>query len=300
MDALLARGERVRGLDNFATGRRENIAHLRDRVEFFEASLLDRDTLARACEGLDVIFHEAALPSVPRSVQDPRTSHLTNIDGTFEVLEAARAAGVRRVVYAASSSAYGNQPGFPRVETMQPQPLSPYAVQKLTGELYLQSYAAVYGMETVSLRYFNIFGPRQVPDSPYSGVMAKFILQLQQGKSPVIYGDGEQGRDFTYIDNVVHANLLASDAAAEQVTGRVFNVACGERHTLNETYKGITGLLGSSILPDYGDPRAGDVRDSLASIDAARLSLGYEPIVGFEEGLRRTVAWYQEQFSHAR
>ena len=297
VDALVSRGERVRGLDNFSTGREDNLAHLRGKILFFEASLLDREALARACEGVDVIFHQAALPSVPRSVKDPRTSHENNTDGTFEVLEAARLAGVRRVVYAASSSAYGNQPGFPRVETMRPQPLSPYAVQKLTGELYLASYAAVFGMETVALRYFNIFGPRQVPDSPYSGVMAKWILQLQRGERPVIFGDGEQGRDFTYIDNVVGANLLASDAVAEKVTGQVFNVACGERHTLNETFRVIAELLGSSSKPEYGPERSGDVKDSLAAIAAAREALGYKPQVGFEEGLRRTVEWYRERLS---
>ncbi len=293
-DALLLRGDSVRGLDNFATGRPENIARLRDHIEFFEASLLDAEALRRACSGVDVIFHQAALPSVPRSVLDPETSHRTNIEGTFALLEAARAVGIRRVVYAASSSAYGNQPGFPRVETMRPQPLSPYAVQKLTGELYLQSYAAVFGMETVSLRYFNIFGPRQVPDSPYSGVMAKWILQLLRGRQPVVFGDGEQGRDFTYIDNVVQANLLAADAEASAVSGRVFNVACGERHTLNETYSVIAGLLGTDILLEHGPERPGDVRDSLASIEAAQAAFGYLPTIGFREGLRRTVEWYQK------
>ncbi len=295
MDALVARGDRVRGLDNFATGRAENIAHLRGDVEFFQASLLDRDAVAAACQGVDVIFHQAALPSVPRSVQDPRTSHLANVDGTFELLEAARAAGVRRVLYAASSSAYGNQPGFPRVETMRPQPISPYAVQKLTGELYLSSYAAVFGMETVSLRYFNIFGPRQVADSPYSGVIARFILQLQQGRRPTIFGDGEQGRDYTYIENVVRANLLASDAPRESVSGRVFNIACGERHTLNETCRVIAALLGSGLHAEHGPERPGDVKESLASIAAAVDSFGYLPSVGFEEGLRRTVDWYKGQ-----
>ncbi len=299
MDALVGRGERVRGLDNFVTGRPENVAHLRragaEKVEFFEASLLDREALARACEGVEVIFHQAALPSVPRSVKDPRTSHVANIDGTFELLEAARAAGVKRVVYAASSSAYGNQPGFPRVETMVPMPIAPYPVQKLAGEFYMKSYWQVYGLETVCLRYFNIFGPRQVPDSPYSGVMAKFILQLQKGERPVIFGDGEQGRDFTYVANAVDANLRASEASAERVAGRVFNVACGERHTLNETYRVIAGLLKSDIEPAYGPERTGDVKDSQASIEAAREAFGYEPVVGFEEGLRRTVAWYEEQ-----
>ena len=294
MDALLERGDRVRGLDNYLTGRAENVAHLRGRAEIIDGSLLDAEALRRACDGVELIFHQAALPSVPRSVQDPETSHTNNIDGTFALLEAARAAGVRRMVYAASSSAYGNQPGFPRVETMRPQPLSPYAVQKLTGELYLQSYAAVFPLETVSLRYFNIFGPRQAADSPYSGVMAKWIGQLLRGERPVIFGDGEQGRDFTYIDNVVLANLLAADAPADRVSGGVFNVACGERHTLNETFCVITSLLGADATPEHAPARNGDVLDSLANISAAREAFGYGPKVGFEEGLRRTVQWYRE------
>lgn len=295
VDALLARGERVRGLDNFVTGCHQNLAAVRDRIQFTEASLLDRDALAEAVDGVDVIFHQAALPSVPRSVNDPRSAHQANVNGTFELLEAARAAGVKRVVYAASSSAYGNQPGFPRVETMTPMPIAPYPVQKLAGELYMQSYAQVYGMETVCLRYFNIFGPRQVPDSPYSGVMAKFILQLLRGERPTIFGDGEQARDFTYVDNAVQANLKASEAPVEQVAGRVFNVACGQRHTLNETYRIIAELLQSNLKPNYGPERAGDVRHSHASIEAARESFGYEPSVDFKEGLRRTVAWYRQQ-----
>ena len=299
VDALIARGDQVRGLDDLSTGSKPNLSHLDRRFVFHAASLLDRDALARACAGVDVIFHEAALPSVPRSVQDPRTSHVINTDGTFELLEAARAAGVRRVVYAASSSAYGNQPGFPRVETMRPEPLSPYAVQKLTGELYLRSYTEVFGMETVALRYFNIFGPRQAANSPYSGVMAKWILTLLRGEQPMIFGDGEQGRDFTYVANVVHANLLASDAPAHRVSGHVFNVACGERHTLNETYRAIARLMNSRVAARYAPVRSGDVRDSHGSIDAAREAFGYEPLVGFEEGLRRTAEWYAHQRTSA-
>ncbi len=291
-EALVARGERVRALDNFATGRRENLAAVMDGIDFVEADLCDADAVMKACEGVDYIFHEGALPSVPRSVKKPRPSHETNINGTFNLLEAARANNVKRVVYAASSSAYGNQPGFPRVESMKPQPIAPYPVQKLAGELYMQSYWQVYGLETVCLRYFNIFGPRQVPDSPYSGVMAKFTLQMMQGERPLIFGDGEQGRDFTYIDNAVHANLLAMSAPAEKVAGRVFNVACGERHTLNETYAVIAHLLNYAESPQYGPERTGDVRDSLADITAAKNAFGYSPVVGFEEGLRRTIAWY--------
>lgn len=295
--ALIARGDQVRVLDNFETGLRKNLEPVRDRIELHEANLADADAVRAACEGVDYIFHEGALPSVPRSVKEPRPSHEINIDGTFNVLEGARLAGVKRIVYAASSSAYGNQPGFPRVETMAPQPLSPYAVQKLTGELYMQTYWRVYGLETVCLRYFNIFGARQVPDSPYSGVMARFALMMMRGERPTIFGDGEQGRDFTHIDNVVQANLLAMQAPKERVAGGVFNIACGERHTLNETYALLATLTGFPHPPIYGPEREGDVRDSLADITAATEALGYVPKVGFEEGLRRTVAWYREEFA---
>jgi nucleoside-diphosphate-sugar epimerase len=293
--ALVARGESVRGLDNYSTGLHANVGSLVQQMDLREVDLRDAEAVRKCCEGVDVIFHEGALPSVPRSVEDPRTSHEHNINGTFNLLEGARAAGVRRVVYAASSSAYGNQPGFPRRETMTPQPISPYAVQKLAGELYMQSYWRVYGIETVCLRYFNIFGPRQVPDSPYSGVMAKFIQQMLRGEQPVIFGDGQQGRDFTFVDNVVQANLRACAADAKDVAGRVFNVACGERHTLNETYAVLARLLQFNLPAKHGPERAGDVADSLADIAAAREAFGYAPEIGFEEGLRRTVAWYVEQ-----
>jgi len=295
--ALLERGDQVRVLDNFETGLRENLEPVRDRIDLREADLADADAVRSACEGMDYVLHEGALPSVPRSVKEPRPSHATNINGTFNVLEGARLAGVKRVVYAASSSAYGNQPGFPRVETMAPQPLSPYAVQKLTGELYMQAYWRVYGLETVCLRYFNIFGARQVPDSPYSGVMARFILMMMRGERPTIFGDGEQGRDFTHVDNVVSANLLALEAPATLAAGRVFNIACGQRHTLNETYALLATLLDFAHPPIYGPEREGDVRDSLADISAAADALGYVPRIGFEEGLRRTVAWYRDEFA---
>jgi len=301
---LLERGTAVRGLDNFETGLRENVASLRagagaSGLEFLECDLRDAEATARACQGIEVIFHQAARPSVPRSVKDPRTSHTANLDGTFNLLEGARAAGVRRIIYAASSSAYGNQPGFPRVETMQPMPIAPYPVQKLAGEFYMKSYWQVYGIETVCLRYFNIFGPRQVPDSPYSGVMAKFTLQMMRGERPTIHGDGEQGRDFTYIENAVSANLLAAEAPAGKVAGRVFNVACGARHSLNETFRVLAELLDFKKPPLYGPPRTGDIQNSLADISAAREAFGYDPAVGFEEGLRRTVAWYREQYAAA-
>lgn len=297
--ALVERGETVRGLDNFETGNRNNFEPFAGRFEFIECDLRNADAVARTCEGVDFIFHQGARPSVPRSVKDPRTSHTANLDGTFNLLEGARAAGVKRIVYAASSSAYGNQPGFPRVETMVPMPIAPYPVQKLAGEFYMKSYWQVYGIETVCLRYFNIFGPRQVPDSPYSGVMAKFTLQMMRGERPTINGDGEQGRDFTYVENAVSANLLALEAPAEKVAGRVFNVACGERHTVNKTFRILAELLDFKEPAIYGPPRTGDIQDSLADISAAREAFGYEPGIGFEEGLRRTVAWYREQYASA-
>ncbi len=296
-EALVKRGDTVRGVDTFITGKRENIAPLLDRIDFREADLRDSAAMQQACDGVDIVFHEGALPSVPRSVKEPIPSHECNINGTFNLLNAAKAAGVKRVVYAASSSAYGNQPGMPRRETMVPMPIAPYAVQKLTGEYYMKSYWQVYGLETVCLRYFNIFGPRQVPDSPYSGVMAKFILQMMRGEQPTIFGTGDQGRDFTYIDNAVSANLLAAVAPAEKVAGRVFNVACGERHTLKETYAVLAGLLDFKQPVLFGPARNGDVLDSLADISAAKEAFGYQPLVGFEEGLRRTVAWYREAFA---
>jgi nucleoside-diphosphate-sugar epimerase len=298
-EELLRRGERVRGLDNFLTGKRKNIEPFLDQMDFCHVDLCDEMAVRKACEGVDFILHQGALPSVPRSVKDPRPSHESNVNGTFNLLEGARAAGVKRVIYAASSSAYGNQPGMPRQESMSPAPISPYAVQKLTGELYMQSYARVYGMETVCLRYFNIFGPRQVPDSPYSGVMAKFALQMLRGERPTIFGTGEQGRDFTYIANAVSANLLACEGPAERVSGKVFNIACGERHTLNETYQLMAGLLGYEGAPNYGPPRAGDVLDSKADVTAASEAFGYKPLVGFEDGLKRTVEWYQREYAIA-
>lgn len=295
--ALLERGESVRGLDNFSTGVRANLDAVASSIDLRDADLCDADAVGKACAGVDYILHQGALPSVPRSVQDPRTSHESNINGTFNLLEGARAAKVKRVVYAASSSAYGNQPGFPRRETMVPQPIAPYPVQKLTGELYMQSYWRVYGLETVCLRYFNIFGPRQVPDSPYSGVMARFILEMMQGIRPTIHGDGEQARDFTYVDNAVQANLLALHADAGKVAGRVFNVATGEKHSLNETYAELAKLLDFQLPAHHGPDRAGDIRDSLADISAARQAFGYEPAVGFREGLARTVAWYRDNLT---
>lgn len=291
--ALAGQGEEVRGLDNFATGRMENLRGLQGRLDLLEVDLRDARGVAAACRGVDFVLHQGALPSVPRSVTAPRPSHEANIDGTFNLLEGAVAAGVQRVIYAASSSAYGNQPGFPRRETMVPQPIAPYPVQKLAGELYMQSYWRVYGLETVSLRYFNLFGPRQVPDSPYSGVMAKWITQMMRGERPTVNGDGEQARDFTYIENAVEANLLALQAPAQNVAGKVFNVAAGQKHTLNETFALLAGMLGFKEELLHGPERAGDVRESLADISAAHEAFGYEVKVGFEEGVRRTVEWYR-------
>jgi nucleoside-diphosphate-sugar epimerase len=298
--ALVERGDTVRALDNFATGKRENLAPWLDRVELLAIDLRDEPAVARACEGVDIIFHEGALPSVPLSVKDPRTSHTANIDGTFNLLEGARAAGVKRVIYAASSSAYGNKNPLPQRESMLPGPLSPYAVQKLAGELYLHSYYEVFGLETVALRYFNIFGPRQAPDSPYSGVMAKFATMMLAGEQPVIHGDGEQSRDFTYIENVVQANLKAAAAPADKVAGRMFNCACGKPYTLNQTYQLMAEMIGYKNPPQYGPPREGDIKHSYADISAAREALGYEPEIDFQEGLRRTVAWYAEQAQNGK
>lgn len=290
--ALLARGEQVRGIDNFITGKRHNLAGL-EAMEFLEGDLRDPAVCARACQGVEIVFHEAALPSVPRSVADPIAAHEHCATATLNVLLAARDAGVRRVVYAGSSSVYGNSPTMPKREDMLPHPISPYAVAKLAGELYLSSFTQVYGLETVTLRYFNVFGPFQDPTSDYSGVLAIFCRKMLAGERPTIYGDGEQSRDFTFIENVVHANLLAAAAPAERVSGRRMNAATGSRITLNDTFHLLCELTGYQGRPAYGPPRAGDVRDSLADIALAKELIGYEPKVDFREGLRRTVDWYR-------
>jgi nucleoside-diphosphate-sugar epimerase len=286
---LLARGERPRVLDNFATGRRENLAQVADRIDLVEGDLRDTAAVAAACRGVECVFHEAALPSVPRSLERPQESNDVNVTGTLNLLVAARDAKVRRVVYAGSSSAYGNTPTLPKVETMAPSPLSPYAVAKLTGELYCQVFARNYGLETVVLRYFNVFGPRQDPTSPYAAVIPKFLRAISAGESPVVFGDGSQSRDFTYVDNVVAANLLA--ATAPGVSGEVMNVACGERVTLLDLHAQLCALLGRKVEPRFAPPRAGDVQHSLADIGKARRLLGYSPAVPFAEGLRRLLEW---------
>jgi UDP-glucose 4-epimerase len=291
--ALIERGSQVRALDDFSTGKHENIAGL-DALDLREASLLDPAATAAACEGVECIFHQAALPSVPKSVAEPKLTNSVNIDGTLNLLIAARDAGVKRVVYAGSSSAYGESESLPKREDMAPRPISPYAVQKLAGEHYMHAFSKVYGLETVTLRYFNVFGPRQDAGSQYSGVLAKFITLMLQGRTPTIFGDGEQSRDFTYVDNVVRANLLASTTAALEVSGKVFNVATGIRYSLDQTYKILQGIIGFSGEPLFAPARTGDVKHSLADIALAQKHLGYAPAVGFEEGLRRTVDWYKE------
>jgi UDP-N-acetylglucosamine/UDP-N-acetyl-alpha-D-glucosaminouronate 4-epimerase len=291
--AVLSRGDQVRGVDNLSTGNRENIAEILNRIDFREADIGDLDAMHKACTGVDFVLHQAAIPSVPKSVLDPLGSNRANVDGTVNVLVAARDAKVKRVVYAASSSAYGDTPTLPKHEDMKPDPISPYAVAKLASEHYMISFYRCYGLETVCLRYFNIFGPRQDPSSPYSGVLAKFITQMLRGEQPAIHGDGEQSRDFTYIDNAVDANLLSCTAPAQKAAGEMFNVATGRRVTLNETFKLLQGLTSYKGQPKYGPERGGDIKHSLADISKAEAGLGYKPKVDFEEGLRRTVEWYR-------
>lgn len=290
--ALLASGLRVRVLDDLSTGHRENIEEIGGQVDFIEGSVADVELLGRVLDGVELVFHEAAIPSVPRSVENPLQSHIASVDGTFSLLLAARDARVRRVVYAASSSAYGDQPTLPKSEEMLPDPLSPYAVAKLVGEYYCQVFTRVYGLETISLRYFNVFGPRQDPGSQYSGVVSRFISALLSDEKPVIFGDGEQSRDFTYIDNVVSANLKASNTASG--IGSVINIANGERITLNQLLAEIQDLTGKTdVVADYREARIGDVRHSLADTTRARELLGYVPIVGLREGLEQTIEWWK-------
>ena len=291
---LAANGARVRVLDDLSTGHRENIDEIGGDVDFIQGSVADEDLLNKALENVELVFHEAAIPSVPRSVEAPRQTHIASVDGTFSLLVAARDRGVRRVVYAASSSAYGDQPTLPKSEEMRPDPLSPYAVAKLVGEYYCRAFTRVYGLETVSLRYFNVFGPRQDPGSQYSGVVSRFISVLLANERPVIYGDGEQSRDFTYIDNVVFANMNA--ASAKEASGKVINVANGERITLNQLLAELKELTGrQDVTAEYLEPRVGDVRHSLADITMARELLGYESKVGLREGLQRTIDWFKSK-----
>ena len=289
---LVEQGQEVRGIDNLSTGSLDNLADIRTRNDFAEADLQDADAMRSACDGIDFILHQGALASVPRSVKDPLSSHQSNINGTLTLLIAARDAKVKRLVYAASSSAYGDQPTQPKQEDMLPRPLSPYAVQKLTCEYYIQSFNRAYGLEGVCLRYFNIFGPRQAADSPYSGVIAKFVTQMMNGVTPTIFGDGLTSRDFNYVDNAVSANLLATTAPSAVATGRVFNIGTGKSHTLNELYAAIASQLNFTYQPIYGPTRAGDIQHSLADITRATTELGYQPKFYFHDGLKKTVDWY--------
>ncbi|MCB9437057.1 MAG: SDR family oxidoreductase [Anaerolineales bacterium] len=291
--ALLERGYEVRVIDNFSTGKRENIAPILDKITLYEASITDIDALRIAMENVEYVFHQAAIPSVPRSVTDPETSHEINVNGTFRLLLAARDAGVKRVVYAASSSAYGDIVGEYKHEALAPRPLSPYGAAKLMGEYYMQVFYTTYGLETVSLRYFNVFGPRQDPTSEYSAVIPKFITAIQQGKRPVIYGDGLQSRDFTYIDNVVHGNMLA--ATTPDPVGQVMNVACGEQYSLLDLIDILNRYMGTDAEPEFAPPRKGDIKHSRADISKAGALMGYEPLVDFEDGLARTIEWFTKQ-----
>jgi len=289
-EELVRRGERVRVVDSLITGKRQNLAHLTG-VEFVQGDLADLTVATAAVKGIDYVLHQAAIPSVPRSVQDPITSNRANIDASLNVLIAARDGGVKRLVYAGSSSAYGNTPTLPKVETMPTAPLSPYALQKLVAEQYCQMFTQLYGLETVTTRYFNVFGPRQDPSSPYSGVISLFISALCDGQQPKIYGDGEHTRDFTYVANVVDGVLRACHAPA--ASGEVINVATGGRISLNQLFRTVRDLVGTNIEPQYEAPRAGDVKDSQADIGKAERLLGYRPSVSFEEGLKHTVNWYR-------
>ncbi|HEY7441297.1 MAG TPA: SDR family oxidoreductase [Vicinamibacterales bacterium] len=290
-EELVRRGERVRIVDNLSTGHRHNFAHLTN-VEFLEGDLADLDVARRATAGMDYVLHQAAIPSVPRSVKNPIESNRANIDATLNVLVAARDARVTRVVYAGSSSAYGNTPTLPKREDMPTAPLSPYALQKLVGEQYADMFTALYGLSTVTIRYFNVFGPRQDPSSPYSGVISLFITALLDGRAPVIYGDGEQTRDFTYVGNVVDGVLRACHTPN---AGGVFNVAVGARISLNELFRTLQDIIGCRVQPTYEAPREGDVRDSLADLSLAKNVLGYQPLVSLSDGLARTVEWYRTQ-----
>jgi nucleoside-diphosphate-sugar epimerase len=290
---LAASGARVRVIDDLSTGHRENLEEIKGDLDFIQASIGDEAALARALEDVELVFHEAAIPSVPRSVENPRETHVACVDATFSLLLAARDRKVRRLVYAASSSAYGDQPTLPKKEEMSPDPLSPYAVAKLVGEYYCQVFTRVYGLETVALRYFNVFGPRQDPGSQYSGVISRFIDSLIRGEQPVIFGDGEQSRDFTYVENVVQANLRAAEA--EGAVGRVINIGNGQRTTLNELLEELKSLTGrSDVEVDYRPARSGDVRHSLADTQRARDLLGFEPGIGLREGLQLTIDWWKQ------
>ncbi len=290
-EALVRRGDRVRVLDNLSTGHLANMNSFRDQVEFIEGDLVDAPLVSQACEGVDIVFHEAALASVPMSVEQPLKTNAACVTGTLTLLDAARRAGVQRLVYAGSSAAYGDQPTSSKRETDLPQPLSPYGTAKLAGEYYCRAFAATYGFETVVIRYFNVFGSRQDPESPYAAVIPIFISLMLAGKQPVIYGNGRQSRDFTFVSDIVQANLLAADA--EGVAGMVFNAATGRSVDLLTLVNALNRLLGTNVEPHFDPPRAGDILESMADITAARTHLGYEPQVRFEEGLRQSIDYYR-------
>ena len=294
VEELLGRNDQVRVIDNFVTGKRENVEPFK-KAEIIEADLAETKNLAQLLKGAEYVIHQAAIPSVPKSIIDPVKSHQANVNGTLQLLVACREAGVKRVVYASSSSLYGDSPTLPKHEGMMPNPLSPYGAQKLFGEIYCQVFTRSYGLETVSLRYFNVFGPRQDATSQYSGVLALFIPAVLENRRPTIYGDGEQSRDFTYVRNVVEANLRACTVPG--VGGQVFNVACGDRITVNSMLQQINKITGKDILPVYANPRAGDIKHSQADITRAKEHLGYQPKVSFEEGLGHTIEWYRDNLS---
>ncbi len=289
---LVSQGCFVRVLDNLLTGKKSNLADVIEKVEFIEADMGDAQVARSAMKDIDAVLHQGALPSVPRSIDDPAATHKHCVDATFVLLLAARDAGVRRFVYAASSSAYGDAPTSPKVETMPPSPLSPYAVGKLVGEYYCSVFSGVFGLETISLRYFNVFGPCQDPSSQYAAAIPAFVTAMLKDKAPTIYGDGEQSRDFTYVDNIVEANLLA--ARAKRTSGEVVNIACGQAVTVNAIVDMINDLLGKNIKPIHVAPRPGDVKHSLADITLARKLIGFEPTIQFREGLERTIDWYRK------
>ncbi len=288
---LVAQGAYVRVIDNLITGKRSNLADILDKIDFIEADMGQPDIAAAAMKDIDVVLHQGAVPSVPRSVDDPATTHKHCVDATFNLLVAARDAKIKRFVYAASSSAYGNSPSLPKIESMPTSPLSPYAAAKLFGEYYCSVFYKVYGLQTISLRYFNVFGPYQDPTSQYAAAIPAFVTHILKNSSPVVYGDGEQSRDFTFIDNVIHANLLA--AAAPKTEGQIVNIACGQRITVNQIIDLINHYTNRDVKPAYKPTRAGDVKHSLASIDLAGQVIGYKPIVDFQTGLHRAIEWYQ-------
>ncbi len=291
---ILDKGHDVTVLDNFATGKRENLTDLAGRIELIEGDIRDAECVEKAMTGVAAVFHQAAMPSVPRSVKDPITSHDVNINGTLNILETARKVGVKRIILAASSSAYGNRNESPKHEAMAPMPISPYAAQKIAGEMYMRAYAACYGMETLCLRYFNVFGPYQDPFGAYAAVIPAWVNRLLKGEKPIVFGDGEQSRDFCFIENVCEANWLAANAPAESCDGRAINIACNSATTLNEILKQLGSLLEIKVEADYQDTRAGDVKDSLADVTLAKETIGYEPKIFFEEGLAKAIDWYKE------